>query len=171
MTSLVRLFACGALALGGCIGRPAPLECAVDADCPGGFCADGACHQGTRSCPLLEPTFSSLDRNLLQVGCGVKSSNCHSAQSPGVASGPSFAGDAYTALVGAPAANRLGSARGLVLVKPFDPAGSFLLTKLQLTAPADPVYGSGQPASAPGSICAQAQAVIAQWIAQGAAND
>jgi hypothetical protein len=88
-----------------------------------------------------------------------------------VASGPSFSGDPYRALVAAPAANLTGSARGLILVKPGDPENSFLLLKLRLKEPADPLYGSGQPASAPGSICAAAQDVIAAWIAQGAQDN
>ena len=94
----------------------------------------------------------------------------HAAESSGVGSGPSFAGDPYGVLVSAQAANRLGSARGLILVKPGDPANSFLVTKLRSKDPADPVYGPGQPAPAPGSICAAAVDVIAQWIAQGAPN-
>jgi hypothetical protein len=154
----------------GCVGGVSPLECATDADCPDGFCAAGTCHAGTRTCPVLQPTFSSVNRNLLQVGCGVKQINCHAAESTGVGSGPSFAGDPYGVLVGAPAANRLGSARGLVLVKPGDPANSFLVTKLRLKDATDPVYGPGQPAPAPGSICAAAVDIIAQWIAQGAPN-
>ena len=57
-----------------------------------------------------------------------------------------------------------------ILVKPGDPANSFLVTKLRSKDPADPLYGPGQPAPAPGSICAAAVDVIAQWIAQGAPN-
>ena len=164
----------GALALIGtsltlsCIGGVSPVDCATDADCPGGFCVAGACHGGTPTCPALQPTFASINRDMLQVGCGVKQNNCHASTSEGVGSGPSFAGDPYGVLVGAPAANRLGSARGLILVKPGDPASSFLVTKLRLKDPADPLYGSGQPASAPGSICSSSVDVIAQWIAQGA---
>ena len=161
-----------ALALAaGCVGGVSPLECATDTDCAAGFCSAGTCHDGTRTCPLLQPTFSSINANLLQVGCGVKQINCHAAASSGVGSGPSFVGDPYGALVNAPAANRLGSVRGLILVQPGDPANSFLITKLRLTSPADPLYGSGQPASAPGSICAGSVDVIAQWIAQGAPNN
>ena len=155
----------------GCIGGTSPLECAIDTDCPGGFCAAGTCHAGTRTCPALQPTFSSINRNLLQISCGANQNNCHAATSPGVGSGPSFAGDPYRVLVAAPAANRMGTARGLTLVKPGDPGNSFLLLKLRLTDPADPLYGSGQPASAPGSICAAAQDVIAAWIAQGAQDN
>jgi hypothetical protein len=157
----------GALATG-CVGGVSPVECATDADCTGGFCVAGECHAGTQTCPTLQPAFTSINHDLLQVGCGVKLTNCHSDGSSGVGSGPSFASDPYDALVNAPAANRLGSARGLILVKPGDPANSFLITKLRLTSPNDPLYGSGQPASAPGSICASTVDVIVQWIAQGA---
>lgn len=154
----------------GCVGGVSPVDCATDADCPSGFCTAGICHGGTRTCPALQPTFSSINRSLLQVGCGVKQINCHADGSSGEGSGPSFASDPYGTLVNAPAANRLGTARGLILVKPGDPANSFLITKLRLTNPADPLYGSGQPASAPGSICAAAVDVIAEWIARGAPN-
>jgi hypothetical protein len=158
-------------ALPGCIGGVSPVECAIDSDCADGFCTGGFCHQGTRSCPRLQPTFSSIDAHLIKVGCGSKQNNCHSADSPALGSGPSFVGDAYRTLVGAPAENRTGSARGLILVKPGDPANSFLLTKLRLTDAANPLYGSGQPASAPGSVCAEAQAVIERWIVEGAQNN
>lgn len=160
-----------ASALAGCLGNSAALECVIDADCSGGFCAAGFCHEGTRTCPILQPTFSSINRNLLQVGCGVKQMNCHATGSPTIASGPSFAGDVYHALVSAPAANNLGIAQGLILVQPGDPQHSFLLTKLKLTETANRLYGSGQPPEAPGSICGAAQDVIAQWIAKGAQNN
>jgi hypothetical protein len=160
-----------AVALAGCLGGVSPLECAVDGDCAGGFCTAGTCSAGTRSCPALQPTFSSINRSLLQVGCGVKQNNCHADGSTGVGSGPSFSGHPFRTLVGAPAANVMGTARGLILVKPGDPGNSFLLTKLRLTDTANPLYGSGQPASAPGSICAAAQDVIALWIAQGAEDN
>ncbi len=160
-----------AVAASGCIGAVSTLECAIDGDCPGGFCTAGTCRAGTRACPALQPTFSSINQSLLQVGCGVKQNNCHATGSTGIASGPSFSGNLYSTLVGAPAANVLGTVRGLILVKPGDPANSFLLTKLRLTDPANPLYGSGQPASAPGSICAAAQDVIALWIAQGAQDN
>ena len=111
------------------------------------FCSQGRCIEGTRTCPKLDPTFSSINANFLQVGCGVRLTNCHAADSPSVNSGPSFAGHPFLTLVDAPAANRLGSARGLVLVKPGDPANSFLLAKLRLTSALDPAYGGGQPAS------------------------
>lgn len=167
----VRALVAAALAAG-CVGGVSPAQCAIDSDCgSAAFCAQGTCIQGTRTCPKLQPTFSSIDANLLQVGCGVRQINCHSADSLSVNSGPSFAGHPYPALVNAAAANRLGTATGLVLVKPGDPASSFLLTKLRLTSALDPAFGGGQPASDPGSTCAEALAVIEQWIQNGAPDN
>jgi Cys-rich repeat protein len=151
--------AIAALFAAGCVGGVTPVQCAIDADCgAGAFCSAGRCIEGTRTCPTLQPTFSSINASFLQVGCGVRQINCHSADSRSVSSGPSFAGHPYGALVNAPAANRLGSARGLILVKPGDPANSFLLTKLRLTSALDPDFGGGQPANAPGSTCADSLA-------------
>ena len=161
-----------ATAILGCIGQVAPAACAVDLDCgPEAFCAAGACYQGSRTCPSLEPRFSSINRAFIQVGCGVKERNCHATDSAVVQSGPAFTGDTFRALVNAPAANRLGSVRGLVLVKPGDPAGSFLLSKLRLKDALDPHLGGGQPASAPGSTCARDLAAIEEWIVRGALDD
>ena len=168
MVGRALIVASGAFA---CIGGVSPVQCAIDADCgASAFCAKGACIDGTRSCPLLQPTFSSINSRFLQVGCGVGQLNCHAGDSVAVQSGPSFAGHPYTTLVNAPAANRLGSARGLVLVKPGDPGASFLITKLQLTS-TDPAFGPGQPASAPGSTCAATLGVIEQWIQLGAPDN
>jgi hypothetical protein len=162
--------ACAAML--GCVGGVTPAECAIDSDCgSAAFCTAGFCHAGTRTCPLLQPTFSSINTNLFQVGCGARARNCHAADSAVVESGPSFAGDVYRTLVGAPAANRLGRARGLILVQPGDPDHSFLLTKLRLTDSANPNFGSGQPANAPGSTCAAAIAAIEEWIRRGAHDD
>jgi hypothetical protein len=156
----------------GCVGGVTPVACAIDSDCgPSAFCTAGYCHAGTRTCPLLQPAFSSITANLFQIGCGARVRNCHAADSAVVESGPSFAGDVYRTLVNAPAANRQGSARGLILVKPGDPDHSFLLTKLRLTESANPDFGSGQPATAPGSTCAAALASIEEWIRRGAPDD
>ncbi len=155
----------------GCVGEVGPVACAIDADCgPMAFCFAGSCYQGTRTCPLLQPSFSSINQSSFQVGCGVKQRNCHAANSEVVSSGPSFVVDVYHTLVNVPAANRLGSVRGLVLVKPGDPDHSFLMIKLRLTESNNPQFGSGKPASAPGA-CPPTLSVIEQWIQQGAPND
>ena len=169
MVGRALIVAAGAFA---CIGGVSPVQCALDADCgASAFCAKGACIDGTRSCPRLQPTFSSINSRFFQVGCGVGQLNCHAQDSSAVQSGPSFVGHPYVTLVNAPAANRLGSATGLVLVKPGDAAGSFLLTKLRLTSTSDPAFGPGQPASAPGSTCAETLSIIEQWIQSGALDD
>jgi hypothetical protein len=156
----------------GCIGNVSPAQCAIDTDCGApAFCAQGSCIEGSRSCPRLQPTFSSINSRFIQVGCGVGQLNCHASDSASVESGPSFVGHPYAALVNAPAANRRGSARGLVLVTPGDPADSFLMTKLRLASISDPVFGPGQPASAPGSTCAEALAIIEEWIQRGAPDN
>lgn len=164
--------AIAALAVCGCIGGVKPSQCAIDGDCgASAFCAEGICIGGTRTCPTLQPTFSSINGKFLQVGCGVRQITCHATDSSVIDSGPSFAGHPYAALFNAPAANRLGTARGRVLVKPGDPADSFLLVKLRLTTSDDPQFGSGQPASAPGSTCPETLAVIEQWIQAGAQDN
>jgi hypothetical protein len=161
-----------ALLAAGCVGGVSPAQCAIDADCDQpAFCAQGACFEGTRTCPVLQPTFSSINSRFFQVGCGVRQLNCHATDSRSVNSGPSLAGHPYATLVNANAANLLGSATGLVLVKPGDPQNSFLLNKLRLTSSLDPAFGGGQPADAPGSTCAQALAVIEQWIQSGAPDN
>ena len=167
-----RLAPLALVAMLGCIGSVTPAQCAIDSDCgPSAFCSQTVCFEGTPTCPTLQPTFSSINSRFLQVGCGVKQVNCHSSGSAAVESGPSFEGHPYATLVNAPAANRRGTAKGLILVKPGDPAGSFLLTKLRLSSPNDPAFGAGQPASAPGSTCDSSLAVIEQWIQRGAPDD
>jgi len=161
-----------ALLAAGCVGGVDPAQCATDTDCAQpSFCAQGACINGMRTCPALQPTFSSINAHFIQVGCGVRQINCHATDSAAVNSGPSFFGHPYATLVNAAARNQLGSARGLVLVKPGDPQNSFLLTKLRLTSALDPTYGGGQPADAPGSTCADTLAAIEQWIQNGAPDD
>src|SRR2546430_7978844 len=161
-----------ALLVAGCIGGVDPAQCAIDPDCAQpAFCAQGTCIEGRRTCPVLQPPFSSSNSHFIQVGCGVRQLNCHATDSAAVNSGPSFLGHPYANLVDAAAANQLGSARGLVLVKPGDPQNSFLLTKLRLTSALDLTYGGGQPADAPASTCADALAVIEQWIQRGAPDN
>jgi len=166
-----------ALLAAGCVGGVTPAQCAIDSDCgPSAFCFQTVCIAGTRTCPTLQPTFSSINSNFIQVGCGTRAADasalqCHAIGSENVGSGPSFAGHPYAALVNAEAANRLGTATGLILVKPGDPANSFLITKLKLTSPLDPAFGGGQPADDPGSTCASALSAIEQWIQDGAKDN
>ena len=151
------------------------VACAIDSDCgPSGFCVAGGCRQGTRTCPALQPTYSSIDRDLFQVGCGTSGSkavNCHSAAGAASASFLDLSGDAYPRLFNRTAVNPLGDVKNLVLVKPGDPDASFLVQKLRLTTALDAHLGSGMPADAPGSICASSVDTVAQWIRDGAGRN
>ena len=170
---LVAIAAAGALCA--CAYPVDPAACAIDADCgPAAFCIAGGCRQGTRTCPQLQPSYASIDRNLFLVGCGTsgnKAFNCHSTEGAASASFLDLSRDAYTQLVNRTAVNPLGDAKDLVLVKPGDPDGSFLVQKLRLTSPFDAHLGSGMPADAPGSICAGSIDAIAQWIRDGAGRN
>ena len=153
------------------------LECGVDTDCgSNAFCASGQCVQGLRTCPALEPKLSSIDKGLFRVSCGTsgaKAINCHSRDGAATSSGLDLSVDPYTNLIDRVAQNRGATTHNIptfILVTPGDgsPERSFLVRKLQLIDPANPVYGSGMPADAPGSICPEAVTVVQQWIAQGA---
>ncbi|HEX9603122.1 MAG TPA: hypothetical protein VF973_05165 [Myxococcales bacterium] len=150
-------------------------DCAIDSDCgAGGFCVAGGCRQGSRTCPTLQPSYASIDRDLFQVSCGTsgnKAFNCHSTDGAVSSSFLDLSGDAYPRLVGRTAVNPLGDLKDLVLVKPGDPDNSFLVQKLRLTAALDAHLGSGMPADAPGSICASSVATVAQWILGGAGRN
>ena len=170
--------ALAALSFAACSSSVPVLDCGIDSDCgANAFCAAGQCFRGTRTCPLFEPRFSSIDRGFFRVSCGIsgaKAINCHSRDGAASASGLDLSTDSYDNLVNRPAVTTyLPSGAGafdLILVTPGDesPQGSFLVRKLQLATAADPTYGAGMPADAPGSICAETIAIIQQWIAQGA---
>jgi hypothetical protein len=165
-----------ALCAAACAPGAGPLDCGIDADCGGNaFCSAGQCLQGLRTCPALEPKLSSIDKGLFRVSCGIsgaKAINCHSRDGAATASGLDLSTDPFTNLVNRRAQN-LGATQKpvtFILVAPGEgsPEGSFLVRKLQIADPANPLYGAGMPADAPGSICPEAVAVVQDWIAQGA---
>ena len=170
---LALLAAAGALAA--CAYPVDRAACAIDSDClPSGFCVAGGCRPGTRTCPALQPRYSSIDRDLFQVSCGTsgnKAFNCHSADGAGTASFLDLSGDAYPLLFNRTAVNPLGDSKDLILVKPGDPDASFLVQKLRLASALDAHLGSGMPADAPGSICSSSVDVVAQWIRDGAGRN
>jgi hypothetical protein len=109
-------------------------------------------------------SFATIQRLVFARSCATAS--CHGA---GQAGGLDLTPDAaYSSLVGVPATNPAAHAAGLLRVAPGDPAGSFLLDKLQGTLTPDegvpmPRVGASLPAS---SI-----ALIRRWIAAGAPAD
>lgn len=158
-----------ALLLPACIGSVAPAQCAVDSDCgAGGVCVGALCHPGSReldggTCPLVQARWAEIDQHLIQVGCGVRSTNCHSSGGAVQSSALDLSGDPYARLVNGGSADG-----GFVLVKPGDPDHSFLYVKLHQTRSFDPQTGSGMPPDHPGETCAQAQEAVRQWIVAGA---
>jgi hypothetical protein len=167
-----------ALCLSGLCACAYPVDraaCAIDSDCGSdAFCVGATCRQGSRTCPTLQASYSSIDSNLFLVSCGTSGNialNCHSTVGAASASFLDLTADAYPRLVNRTAVNPLGDAKGLVLVIPGDPDNSFLVQKLRLTTAFDPHLGSGMPANAPGSICQTSIDTVAQWIRDGAARN
>ena len=162
-------------ALAACAYPVDRAECAIDSDCgPSGFCVAGGCRQGSRTCPALQPRYSSIDRDLFQVSCGTsgnKAFNCHSTEGAATSSFLDLSGDPYPRLLNTTAVNPLGDSKDLILVEPGDPDTSFLVQKLRLTSALDAHLGSGMPADAPGSICSSSVEVVAQWIRDGAGRN
>lgn len=156
----------------GCIGKVDRAQCAVDEDCAAAMvCVDALCHPGSRDldggvCPMPAARFSEIDQHLFQVGCGIRSNNCHSPGGASTTSGLDLTGDPYERLVNAGSADG-----GFVLVKPGDPDHSFLAIKLHLRTNLDPVYGSGMPPDFPGQTCDAAQQAVRQWILAGAEHN
>jgi len=153
----------------GCIGSVTPAQCAVDEECgAAAVCAAGACIPGAREadggvCPTLHASWNEINQHLVQVGCGVRSGNCHSAEGATASSGLELAGDAYGRLVNHPSADG-----GFTLVKPGDPESSYFFVKLSLRKSIDPVLGCGMPPDNPGQTCPSAQDAVRQWILAGA---
>src|SRR5260370_7407619 len=76
----------------GCVGEVGPVACAIDADCgPMAFCFAGSCYQGTRTCPLLQPSFSSINQSSFQLGCGVNHPNSPPPDPSSLTTAPTFA--------------------------------------------------------------------------------
>jgi hypothetical protein len=128
---------------------------------------DEALSDVTGPTPNLEPTFSSIQREIFNT---TDSSGrpacvqCHNAANAAVAGGLILT-DAvsYQSLVNRPSTGKAGAVR----VVPDDPGGSYLIQKLE-GAPG--IVGErmpfGGPYLAPGQI-----AVIRHWIALGAPNN
>src|SRR5437868_7123337 len=75
-----RLFFAAALLLvsAACVGGVDPVQCIFATECPEGeVCSAGFCQLIPPTCPSLQPTFTSINNDFFQVGCGAKSNKCH----------------------------------------------------------------------------------------------
>lgn len=117
--------------------------------------------------PNLEPTFSSIQRDILNASDSTgrpACTSCHNPQGAAEAGGMNLTGaGAYNALVNAPSTGKPGAVR----VVPGDPDGSYLIQKLEGTAG---IVGDRMPRFGPYLTSGQID-IIRRWIELGAANN
>jgi hypothetical protein len=121
--------------------------------------------------PVVPHNFTEINQVVFQTSCAF--SVCHSPRGSHDAAHLDLTGDAFKALVMAPAENKQAKADGLQRVKPCDPDHSFLLTKLEMAASNNDSmagYGAHMPLKNPSLPEVQLQAVR-DWIARGALED
>jgi hypothetical protein len=127
----------------------------------------------TPATPLAQPTasptptaaaytFAALQEEILTPRCATQF--CHSAQTHS-ANLVLAAGAAYDQLVGSAPSNAAAAAAGLLRVAPFDPEGSYLITKLR--GPNEVALGARMPLIG-NPLSAQEIDLIRGWIAAGA---
>jgi hypothetical protein len=117
--------------------------------------------------PNLEPTFSSIQSNILTAGdsSGRQAcTNCHNAVLANVNGGLNLTGaGAYAALVNARSRDKSGATR----VIPGDPNGSYVVQKLE---GASGIVGVRMP-QVPPYLTPGQMSIIRRWIQLGAPND
>lgn len=117
--------------------------------------------------PNLQPTFSSIQNEILLSSDASGRSACVNCHQPGGLSGNLLnlrAGDAYARLVQAPSRQK----NGAVLVVPGDPDGSYLIQKLEGRLG---IVGQRMPFNGPPFLTDGQILVIRTWIRNGAANN
>jgi hypothetical protein len=141
-------------------GLVAASLCAVAAGC------DEKLSDLTGPTPSLEPTFSSV-RSLIvtqsdsagRTACVA----CHTNVGRAPAGALNMAGDTYAAFVNQPSRLRAGE----VLVRPGDPANSYLIKKLRGVG----ISGVRMPFNGPPYLTEGQILVIERWIQLGAENN
>jgi hypothetical protein len=116
----------------------------------------------------LEPTFSSVQRLILEAGDSsgrVGCTSCHSAAGSARAGRLNLSADAaYAALVGVPSTGKRGATR----VIPGDPDNSYLVHKLE---GGPDIVGARMPNTGGPYLTEGQMAILKRWIARGAPND
>lgn len=135
-------------------------------------CLLAACDESLRTLagptPNLEPTFTSIQREIFASSDSAGRASCTSCHQSAVgaprAAGMSLASDiAYESLVGKPSSRKSGA----VLVVPGDPDRSYLIQKLEGNTS---MVGRRMPTSPPYLTAGQMQ-IIRRWIQIGAPNN
>jgi len=118
--------------------------------------------------PTLEPTFTSIQRdifNTTDTAARQACTNCHNSGNAVLAGGLNLTGaGAYNALVNAPSTGKPGAIR----VIPGNPDGSYLIQKLE-GAPG--IVGDRMPQSGPPFLTTGQITIIREWIERGAPNN
>jgi len=115
--------------------------------------------------PNLAPTFSSIQRDIIQ------SSNlaghctlCHTSVGRAPSAGLDMSGNAFSALVNVASRNKAGA----TLVIPGDPDNSYLIQKLEGKSD---IVGLRMPRNGPPYLTDGQVQIIRRWILLGAKND
>ena len=118
--------------------------------------------------PNLEPTFSSIQRDIFEATDSTGRQpciNCHTDQGRNPSGQLNLRHDiAYTRLVNANSVAKSGA----VLVRPGDPEGSYMVAKLEGHSD---IVGLRMPRPAGPFLSAGQMTIIRRWVELGAAND
>jgi hypothetical protein len=117
--------------------------------------------------PNLEPTFSSIQRDIFQTSDSSGRSlcvGCHTNVGRNPSGGLNLAGDAHAALVNVPSRGK----PELMLVVPGNPDASYLIHKLEGRSG---IAGLRMPRNGPPYLSDGQILVIRRWIAIGAPRD
>jgi hypothetical protein len=118
--------------------------------------------------PSLNPTFSSINQNILSSNDSAGRSACtlcHAGPTP--AGGLNLSTDPYSALVNRPSTRRPGE----ILVIPGDPESSYLYKKLVFATGSPQITGNQMPRNGPPYLTEGQIEVIERWIELGAKNN
>ena len=140
--------------------------------CGGGGSTSTPPPQPPTTCPipvaLPSPSFASNLVPALQSSCGSATSTCHGGASPtGHVSYSGTAAQIHAELVNVTPAN---APAGWVLVKPGDPAHSWIIEKVTKDQPGGSGYGTRMPQAAP-NLCQPTVDTLSAWISAGAPSN
>lgn len=153
---------------------PALCAAALAVSCSGGG-GGAASSQPTppaTTCPITvakaSPSFAADLVPAIQSSCGSATTTCHGGASPtGHVSYSGTPAQIHAALVNATPAN---APLGWVLVKPGDPAHSWIIEKVTKDQPGGLGYGARMPYAAP-NLCQPTVDTLSAWISAGAPNN
>ena len=153
----------------------APCALVLLTACGGGGGGTTAVAQPTPApitCPITvakaSPAFATDIVPAIQGSCGSSATSCHGGVAPtGHVSYSGTAAQLHAALVNVPAAS---APAGWVLVKPNDPAHSWIIEKVTKDQPGGGGHGTRMPQGNP-NLCQPTIDTLSAWITAGAPNN